>query len=246
MRLMTFLIWISIILSINDKPKCLNCSNENDFSVLVITETEGWVHDSIEAGLKLIKYLGDKNRFNVYHSNDSRVINYSNLKSIKTLIFLNTTEDILSEDEQVVMQKFIQNGNGFVGVHSASDTEYEWKWYGELVGAYFKSHPEGTTNAKIIKIENGRFSKHLNPVWEVEDEWYNFNYTNADINVVLELDEKSYYGGENGDYHPITWYHTYDGGRSFYTGLGHLKEVYSNKMFIKLLEQGILYASFKD
>jgi len=246
MRLMTFLIFISIISSINEKPKCLNCSNENDFSVLVITETDGWVHDSIEAGLKLIKYLGDKNRFNVYHSNDSRVINYSNLKSIKTLIFLNTTEDILSEDEQVVMQKFIQSGNGFVGVHSASDTEYQWKWYGELVGAYFKSHPEGTTNAKIIKIENGRFSKHLNPIWEVEDEWYNFNYTNDDINVVLELDEKSYYGGENGDYHPITWYHSYDGGRSFYTGLGHLKEVYSNKMFIELLEQGILYASFID
>ena len=246
MRLMTFLILISIISSINDKPKCLNCSNENYFSVLVITETEGWVHDSIEAGLKLIKYLGDKNRFNVYHSDNSRVINYSNLKSIKTLIFLNTTEDILSEDEQVVMQKFIQSGKGFVGVHSASDTEYEWKWYGELVGAYFKSHPEGTTNAKIIKIENGRFSKHLNPIWEVEDEWYNFNYTNDDINVVLELDEKSYYGGENGDYHPITWYHSYDGGRSFYTGLGHLKEVYSNKMFIELLEQGILYASFID
>ena len=246
MRLMTFLIWISIILSINDKPKCLNCSNENDFSVLVITETDGWVHDSIEAGLELIKYLGDKNRFNVYHSDNSRVINYSNLKSIKTLIFLNTTEDILSEDEQVVMQKFIQSGKGFVGVHSASDTEYEWKWYGELVGAYFKSHPEGTTNAKIIKIENGRFSKHLNSIWEVEDEWYNFNYTNDDINVVLELDEKSYYGGENGDYHPITWYHSYDGGRSFYTGLGHLKEVYSNKMFIELLEQGILYASFID
>ena len=246
MRLMTFLIFISIISSINEKPKCLNCSNENDFSVLVITETEGWVHDSIEAGLNLIKYLGDKNRFNVYHSDNSRVINYSNLKSIKTLIFLNTTEDILSEDEQVVMQKFIQSGKGFVGVHSASDTEYKWKWYGELVGAYFKSHPEGTTNAKIIKIENGRFSKHLNPIWEVEDEWYNFNYTNDDINVVLELDEKSYYGGENGDYHPITWYHSYDGGRSFYTGLGHLKEVYSNKMFIELLEQGILYASFID
>ena len=243
---MTFLIFISIISSINEKPKCLNCSNENDFSVLVITETEGWVHDSIEAGLELIKYLGDKNRFNVYHSDNSRVINYSNLKSIKTLIFLNTTEDILSEDEQVVMQKFIQSGKGFVGVHSASDTEYKWKWYGELVGAYFKSHPEGTTNAKIIKIENGRFSKHLNPIWEVEDEWYNFNYTNDDINVVLELDEKSYYGGENGDYHPITWYHSYDGGRSFYTGLGHLKEVYSNKMFIELLEQGILYASFID
>ena len=246
MRLMTFLIFMSIISSINEKPKCLNCSNENDFSVLVITETDGWVHDSIEAGLELIKYLGDKNRFNVYHSDNSRVINYSNLKSIKTLIFLNTTEDILSEDEQVVMQKFIQSGKGFVGVHSASDTEYEWKWYGELVGAYFKSHPEGTTNAKIIKIENGRFSKHLNPIWEVEDEWYNFNYTNSDINVVLELDEKSYYGGENGDYHPITWYHSYDGGRSFYTGLGHLKEVYSNKMFIELLEQGILYASFID
>ena len=246
MRLIIILILINSTSSINYIPNCLNCSNNNDFSVLVLTETADYVHESIETGIELIKYIGDRNKFNVYHSDDSRVIKYNNLENIKTLIFLNTTADILSDEEQLVMEKFIQSGKGYVGIHSASDTEYEWKWYGELVGGYYKSHPDGTTTAKVLKIENGRFSKHLEPVWEIEDEWYNFNYTNDGINVILELDEESYYGGENGDYHPITWYHNYDGGRSFYTGLGHLKEVYSNKMFIKLLEQGILYASFVD
>ena len=87
---------------------------------------------------------------------------------------------------------------------------------------------------------------HMPDVIEAPYRPFLMNEQDKGINVILELDEESYYGGENGDYHPITWYHNYDGGRSFYTGLGHLKEVYSNKMFIKLLEQGILYASFVD
>tara|TARA_B100000886_G_scaffold125965_1_gene84897 strand:- start:1739 stop:2473 length:735 start_codon:yes stop_codon:yes gene_type:complete len=223
---------------------CLNCSSNNSYSVLVITETKGWVHDSIESGLKLIQNIGSKNNFNVYHSDNSSVITYKNLKSFKTIIFLNTTEEILTDVEQKVMESFIKSGKGFVGVHAAADTEYNWQWYGKLVGAYYRNHPE-VMNGKILTI-NHKISNHLDSEWEIEDEWYNFDYVNYDINILLNLDEESYIGGEHPDYHPITWYHEYDGGRSFYTGLGHTKEVYDDERFIKLLEKGILYASYQD
>ena len=223
---------------------CLNCSSNNSYSVLVITETKGWVHDSIESGLKLIQNIGNKNNFNVYHSDNSSVITYKNLKGIKTIIFLNTTEEILTDVEQKVMESFIKSGKGFVGVHAAADTEYNWQWYGKLVGAYYRNHPE-VMNGKILTI-NHKITNHLDSEWEIEDEWYNFDYVNYDINILLHLDEDSYIGGEHPDYHPITWYHEYDGGRSFYTGLGHTKEVYDDERFIKLLEKGILYASYVD
>ena len=223
---------------------CLNCSSNNLYSVLVITETKGWVHDSIESGLNLIQNIGNKNNFNVYHSDNSSVITYINLKKIKTIIFLNTTEEILTDVEQKVMESFIKSGKGFVGVHSAADTEYNWQWYGKLVGAYYRNHPE-VMNGKILTI-NHEITNHLESEWEIEDEWYNFDYVNYDVNILLHLDEDSYIGGEHPDYHPITWYHEYDGGRSFYTGLGHTKEVYDDEKFIKLLEKGILYASYED
>ena len=147
---------------------CLNCSGNNSYSVLVITETKGWVHDSIESGLKLIQNIGNKNNFNVYHSDNSSVITYKNLKEIKTIIFLNTTEEILNDVEQKVMESFIKSGKGFVGVHAAADTEYNWQWYGKLVGAYYRNHPE-VMNGKILTI-NHKITNHIDSEWEIEDE----------------------------------------------------------------------------
>ena len=117
-----------LLLSFNENIDCLNCSSQNYFSILVITETNGWVHDSIDAGMTLIKNIGERNNFNVYHSDDSSVIRDNNLKDIRTIIFLNTTMDILTDKEQNIMENFIQGGKGFVGVHAAADTEYDWQW----------------------------------------------------------------------------------------------------------------------
>jgi len=233
-----------MILSPKKDLNCLNCSDNNKFSVLVITETKGFVHKSINAGLDLIKSLGDDNKFNVYFSNSSDVIIEENLENISSIIFLNTTGDILNLRQQEVMEKFIRGGKGYVGIHSATDTEYDWKWYGGLVGAYFKNHPIGTAKAKINTINSQHIStKHLEKDWEIRDEWYDFYNINPNINVLLNLDESSYSGGQHGDNHPITWFHEYEGGRSFYTGLGHLSEIYSDARFINLLRGGILYAS---
>ena len=219
-------------------------SEKNTFSVIVLTETQGYVHhEAIKEGVKLIKRLGKKNKFNVTHTNSSEYLSETELKKNDVLIFLCTTLDVLDDNEQERMKNFIRNGKGFVGIHSATDTEYNWGWYGKLVGAYFLDHPE-IQEAKIETINKEHIStRHLEDIWEIEDEWYNFKDFNPNINELLNLDEKSYSGGKNGQYHPITWYHEFEGGRSFYTALGHKEETYRDKRFIKLLLGGILYAA---
>lgn len=243
---MRFLIFFFLLINVNspikDSIEKLYHSKNNIVSVLIFTKTNGFVHgEAIKEGTKLITNIGRQNMFNVDHTNISSFFMEENLKKYQSIIFLNTTLDVLNKNEEVVFKNFIQNGGGFVGIHSATDTEYEWEWYGKLVGAYFKNHPK-IQKAKISTINKNHISTfHLNETWEIEEEWYNYKNINPEITVLLNLEESSYEGGENGKNHPITWYHEFDGGRSFYTGLGHKPETYNDERFIKLLTGGILY-----
>ena len=215
-----------------------------DKNVLIYSFTDGYIHkDAIKFGEILINNLGAKKGFNVVHSKTQKSFNEKKLSDFDAIIFLCTTLNVLDESVQSELKKFIHSGKGFVGIHSAADTEYEWPWYGRLVGAYFFNHPKGTPKAIIRTTHNNTFfTSHLEEKWEIEDEWYNYNFRNLNIIPLLMLDENSYQGGLNGNNHPITWYHEFEGGRSFYTGLGHKKEVYQDIRFQSLLEKGILYA----
>ena len=138
------------------------------------------------------------------------------------------------------MERFIQSGKGFVGIHSAADTEYDWWWYGKLVGAYFKSHPE-IQDAKFKKVKADALVEGLPDEWMRKDELYNYKKISDEIQVLYTLDETSYKGGENGDNHPIAWFHDFDGGRSFYTGMGHTKESYVDPQYLNHIWMGLQY-----
>lgn len=223
----------------------LNCLSQTKQSkVFVFTRTCGYIHESIPRGLDLISELGKENNFTVESSDDDRIFLSDVLFGYDAIIFLSTTLDILNVEQQKNLVKFIRMGKGFVGIHAAADTEYDWPWYGNLVGGYFVSHPEGQPMASIHTLnKNSFFTNHLDDEWEIEDEWYNYQFTNPNINPLLNLDESTYQGGTNGKNHPITWYHEFDGGRSFYTGLGHPAKTYEDKRFKELLKKGILYAT---
>ena len=223
----------------------LNCLSQNKQSkVFVFTRTCGYIHESIPKGVDLISELGKGNNFTVESSDDDRIFLSDILFDYDAIIFLSTTFDILNQEQQKNLVKFIRMGKGFVGIHAAADTEYDWPWYGKLVGGYFVSHPEGQPRASIHTLnKNSFFTNHLDDKWEIEDEWYNYQYTNPNITSILNLDERSYEGGVNGKNHPITWYHEFDGGRSFYTGLGHLEKTFEDERFKELLRKGILYAT---
>ena len=214
--------------------------NQND-KVLVFTKTAGYRHESIEKGVETIIELGKENDFDITHSEDANIFNKWNLSQYELVIFLNTTEDILNLEQQNNFEDFINNGGSFMGIHSAADTEYNWPWYGKLVGAYFMDHPE-KSNAQIIRVdETHSSSKHLPDTWTRYDEWYNYKSINPDIKVILQLDETTYIGGKNGPNHPIAWYQELDGKRMFFTGMGHTKESYSEPDFKNHLLGGILY-----
>ncbi len=220
---------------------CLLLSCENQKArVLVFSKTTGYRHESIEVGKPALIELGKKNGFDVDTTEDASLINEENLKKYRAVIFLSTTQNVLNVQQQNDFKRFIQAGGGFVGIHAAADTEYEWPWYGKLVGAWFKSHPR-QQEAKIKKLKDFGDAK-LPEEWTRKDEWYNYKKISDEIQVILNLEESSYEGGENGESHPIAWYHDFDGGRSFYTGMGHTDESYSDSLYMGHLLSGIKYA----
>ncbi len=207
--------------------------------VMVFTKTEGWRHKSIEKGVQTLRELGRANGFVALQTESSEDFNASNLNNYKLVVFLNTTLDVLNDNQQRAFENYIKGGGSYLGIHAASDTEFDWPWYGKMVGAYFVDHPE-QQNAKIDVIDRTHPSTaHLNNVWMHFDEWYNFKNLNPNVHVLMKLDESSYKGGTNGENHPIAWYHEFDGGRVFYTGLGHTEAAYDDPDFRQHILGGI-------
>jgi len=215
---------------------------DNKMRVLVFSKTAGFRHESIKAGKNMFLKLGEVNQIKVDTSEDASYFMDENLKQYNAIVFLSTTGDILNYSQQVALERFVQSGGGFVGIHAATDTEYGWPWYVQMVGGSFESHPK-IQEAKINILENKHPSTaHLPKVWQRTDEWYNFKSLNPSIKVLATIDETSYEGGKLGNYHPMVWYHDYDGGRAFYTEFGHTDESYTEEKFVAHVLGGIKYA----
>jgi cytochrome c len=217
-----------------------------EITVLVFSKTASFRHESIPAGIAAIRSLAQQHDFLADTTENSASFSEKTLKKYNVIVFLNTTGDVLNDMQQLELNRWIQAGGGFVGIHAAADTEYEWPWYGDLVGAYFNGHPNNPNvrDASVKVLDNTHISTaHLPASWQRTDEWYNYKDIRPEINILLNLDEKSYEGGTNGNNHPIAWYRDFDGGRTWYTGLGHTNESYADQNFLKMLWGGIQYAA---
>lgn len=216
------------------------------FSVLVFSKTAGFRHGSIPVGIAAIQQLGVEHGFTVDATEDSAAFTDANLANYQAVIWLSTTGDVLNNEQQAAFERYIQAGGGYAGIHAASDTEYDWSWYGELVGAYFNSHP--ANQQATVKVEDPAHpsTAELPEQWSRYDEWYNFR-TNprGDVHVLATLDETSYSAGSGamGHDHPIAWCQDYDGGRAWYTGGGHTNESYAEPQFLAHLLGGIRTAA---
>ena len=214
-------------------------------NLLIYSKTKAYRHECIEPGSQALQSYFSKYGIVSTFTEDSSVFTAQGLKDFDAVMFFQTTGNVLDSTQQVVFENYIKSGKGFVGVHAASDTEYEWPWYGKLVGAYFSSHPD-IQPAALIKVDTSHLScKHLPDRWTRTDEWYNFKQAPAGVNVLLTIDEATYKGGEMGSNHPMSWYQTLDGGRSFYTALGHTVESYKDTLFLEHVRQGVLWSSGK-
>jgi len=223
------------------------------FKALLFTKTDGFHHESILEGVSTIRMLANRHNFTVDWHENASIFNDKALENYSVVIFLNTTGNILNDEQQAAFEKFIRAGKGYVGIHSASDTEYEWPWYTKMVGMMFKIHPQNQT--AYLKVENTnfpgmeRFPAKL--LWT--DEWYEFSERKSDdLKFLVSVDEKSYNpnvkwgtneGKGMGNFHPISWYHPYDGGRAFYTALGHIPLTFSDQIFQNHIYGGIFWAA---
>ncbi len=219
-------------------------SGQNRYEVLVFSKTEGFRHSSIEAGVKTIRELGAENGFGVLATEHAAYFHADSLQRYQAIVFLNTTLDVLDSGQQKALKGYIQAGGGWAGVHAAADTEYDWEWYGGLVGAYFASHPDVQPADIVVTDRLHPSTKDLPLIWTHTDEWYNYTVNpRANVHVLAVIKESSYEGGTMGDDHPIAWAHHYDGGRSWYTGLGHTVESYDDPHMRSHLLGGIEWAA---
>ncbi len=223
------------------------------FNVLLFSKAAGWHHESIHEGVTAIRNLGKLHDFGVFWTEDaSRVFKDEELKKYKVVIFLSTTGDALNNDQQAAFERYIKAGGGFAGIHAAADTEYDWPWYTKMVGHMFHIHPAVQT--ATMKVENpnfpgmDRFAKRF----LATEEWYEYDAPRSKLNYLLSVDEKTYKpyakwgpkeGKGMGNFHPIAWYQEYDGGRAFYTGLGHLPQTWSDATFLHHVYGGIYWAA---
>jgi len=209
--------------------------------VLIFSKTAGFRHESIPVAVATLARLAAEAGMLADHTEDGAAFSPENLARYRVVVFASTTGTVLDDPQKAAMQAFMQDGGGFVGVHAAADTEYDWPWYGELVGARFRNHPPGLQHSRVQPEHEGR---PVGAAWPVHDELYNYRSNpRGQVSVVATLDEKLYEGGSMGDDHPITWCHRFGGGRAWYTGLGHSNEIYAQAEFLDQLRQGLAYAS---
>jgi type 1 glutamine amidotransferase len=212
--------------------------------VLVLSKTAGFRHASIPAGVRAIRELGRRGGFAVDATEDSGRLSGDGLNQYRAVVFLSTTGDFLAGPEQDALQRFVERGGGWVGIHAAADAERGWPWYETLVGARFSRHPAVQPATIHVTDQRHPATATLPAVWQRTDEWYEFDRNpRGSVHVLATLDERTYQGGHMGADHPIAWCHTVGAGRSLYTALGHTTESYSEPPFLAHLLGAIRWAA---
>ena len=228
----------------------MSFAQTSKINILVFSKTASFRHESIGAGKIALGKMAKEKGFTANFTEDAALFNELELKKYNAVVFLNTTGDVLNNEQQAVFERYIQAGGGYVGIHSATDCEYDWAWYGQLAGAYFLDHPSSPSNVQkgkyTVVAKNHWATQGMPDQFERTDEFYSFKNISPKINVLLTIDEKTYQGGKNPDYHPMSWYQEFNGGRSFYTAMGHTNETFSEPLFLNHLWAGIKYAAGGD
>ena len=217
------------------------------FNVLLFSRTAGFRHGSIPTAIAQLMDLQATGGYVAEATEDPTQFSPDNLARFQVVVFLLTTGDVLDDDQQAAFEAWIGAGGGYVGVHSAADTEYDWPFYGTLMGAYFLGHPEIQQASVDVEVADHPAISNvgLPSPWVRTDEWYNFQ-TNPrpNVTVLATVDESTYTGGTMGADHPITWSHpTGGGGRAFYTAMGHTDESYCDPLFRHLLVGALRWAA---
>lgn len=211
--------------------------------VLVFTRTMKYRHQSIPAGVRAVHDIGE-GKWITEHTEDAAVFTPDNLKRFAAVVFLSTTGDVLDTERQKAFEGYVHGGGGFVGVHAAADTEYDWPWYGALVGAWFRDHTKVIPNKVKVEDASDISMRGMPNPWPHDDEWYAYRSNpRPQVHVLGSIDDSLTGSNGMGGDHPIAWKHAFEGGRAWYTGMGHTKESFADPVMLSHLQGGILWAA---
>ena len=226
----------------------LSAAEARDPRVLLFTHSTGYRHASIEPGAAAIQALGAREKLTIVHSADPDVFSTDGLKNFDAIIFLsNSTDPKKPESEwfqgsrRDALQAFVHRGGGVVGIHAASDSHYNWPWYQQMIGGHFAKHPPGTPEGTLTVIDKKhRANKGVAPTMRRVDEWYYFDDYDPRSTLLITLDPQSI-GEKDVNPNPVSWAREFEGGRVFYTAMGHTPETYSDPNFLNHLAGGLAW-----
>ncbi len=217
--------------------------------ILVFSKTSGFRHASISSGLKMLYDLSKQQNWIITATEDASLITDDLLKTIDVAVFLNPTQDVLDDTQQTAFEKFIKSGKGFIGIHASADCEYDWAWYGQLNGGYFKTHPPAQEATVIMEDTEHVTMKPFKGMktYTTVDEWYTFKENpRAKVNVLARLDESTVTKSNNDNWkmgdHPLIWWHEFEGSRAYYTVFGHTHEAFQDEKIIEHLKLAVNWA----
>jgi len=217
--------------------------------VLVFHLATGFRHASTDAGVPALKALGAREKIRIESSDDPNIFNQQALKGFRAIIFLNTTTQRqkpesgwLVGERRAALQAFVNGGGGVVGVHAATDSHYGWAWYGRLMGARFASHPPGSPVGSLAVVDRTHPALGKLPAkFDRPDEWYYFDDYDPTVRVLITLDPASI-GQTDANPNPVSWVKTHEGGRVFYTAMGHTPESFSDPLVLNHIAAGLRWA----
>lgn len=215
-------------------------------SILIYSGTTGFRHDSIPAGIQAITKIAKARGLSVVASEDPSVFSADRLRKFSAIVLLSCTTDPknpasewLTGDRRTALQQFVSRGGGILAIHAAADSHYFWPWYGHMIGAHFARHPKGTPTGTITVTDPSHPAvAGLAPTTRRTDEWYYFDDYDPTAHLLVTLDPQSI-GEKDVNPNPVSWAREIDGGRVFYTAMGHTKESYSDPWFLRHLADGL-------
>jgi len=239
--------------------KNLSAQNKVDWkkvSVLVYTKNgKGYVHDNIPSAVSCIQQLGKQYGFKVDTSADASVMTEKNLNRYTLLIFPSTNNDVFDTDAQrLAFRRYIEAGGGFVGIHSVTGTERNWKWFKMMLGGTFSWHAKFQKfSVKVIDPLHPSV-QGLPKVWEKEDECYfakelypgskaimAHDITTLNVSDTAQRNLILKNAGGFSELYPAVWTNEFDGGHTWCTVLGHDKKDYADPVYVQHIFQGISY-----
>lgn len=220
--------------------------------ILLFSHSTGYRHASIGTGVAAIQGLGAREKMTIVPSADPAVFTPERLRDFDAIVFLSTSTDPKKPESEWfqgarrdALQGFVRRGGGVVGIHAASDSHYHWPWYGKMIGGHFAKHPPGTPEGVLTVVDRKhQATKGVAPTMKRADEWYYFDDYNPEAKILVTLDPASI-GEKDVNPNPISWAHEFEGGRVFYTAMGHTPETFTDTNFLKHLTGGLRWVMKK-